>query len=479
MPSTPISHVLLRRKRRLLAPDIKFYPYATGRPSSGKKDMKEEVVRLGVDLSLSVAESMFLLSDDIHTLLWFCYKLWRCTIPHWELVSERLLRVIYHVYSKDIKPKKNAVHQNGANSAQFHLIRATWKDFSDGIIVLHRLVKVLRRNDWSFDDPLLSSAIAKCKQVLKRLEDELRSAKHVSESNGFAREIVESNTSALWESLFDEEAVDLWKSSLFDEEAGEEPANEIKIRILRDLFHPIMGGNSWHGYANPKAPLGHIQMQSLPVYSPYIPPVYSPYILGKDFAKQELKEEVVRLGVELSLHVAGSMLYLCDDIRSMLRFCYKFLEDARKDLAPDSPVMKSLLGVIHYVNSKYIKPKNGVCQNGGHSVQSVTLESFGTGIRDLDLLVSILRSGVSYLDAREYTSTIEAALKEVDETLRCAKDVLEANGFARDAMESKILDLWKPLFDKETEESWSLSAVRLGIFSDLFHPLVEEKSSKT
>ncbi|CAL9221096.1 unnamed protein product [Arabidopsis halleri] len=225
---------------------------------------------------------------------------------------------------------------------------------------------------------------------------------------------------------------------------------------------------------------------SLPVYSPYIPPVYSPYILGSDFAKQELKEEVVRLGVELSLHVAGSMFYLCDDIRSMLRFCYKFLEDARKDLAPDSPVMKSLLGVIHYVNSKYIKPKNGVCQNSGQSVQSVqwrliwtTLESFGTGIRDLDLLVSILRSGVSYLDAREYTSSIEAALKEVDETLRCAKDVLEANGFARDAMESKILDLWKPLFDKETEESWSLSAMRLGIFSDLFHPLVEEKSSKT
>ncbi|KAG7583173.1 hypothetical protein ISN44_As08g027010 [Arabidopsis suecica] len=146
-----------------------------------------------------------------------------------------------------------------------------------------------------------------------------------------------------------------------------------------------------------------------------------------------MKEEVVRLGVELSLHVAGSMFYLSDDIYNMLRFCYKLLEDARKDLAHNSPVMKSMIGVIHYVNSKYIKPKNGVCQN------------------EVEEAISMAES-------------LRLVLKEVDETLRCAKDVLEANGFVRDAMESKILDLWKPLFDKETEEAWSLNAVRLGIF---------------
>lgn len=117
---------------------------------------------------------MFLLCDDIRTLLWFCYKLWRCIIPHWDPVSETLLRVIYHVYSKDIKPK-NAVYHDGANSVQFQLIKTTWKDFSDRIIVLHRLVKVITRKDWSFDDRLLSSAIAKCKQVVKRVEDKLRS----------------------------------------------------------------------------------------------------------------------------------------------------------------------------------------------------------------------------------------------------------------------------------------------------------------
>ncbi|CAH8261638.1 unnamed protein product [Arabidopsis lyrata] len=337
--------------------------------------------------------------------------LWRCTIPHWELVSERLLRVIYYVYSKDIKPK-NAVYKDGSKSVQFQLIKTTWKDFSDGVIVLHRLVKVLGRKDWSFDDRLSSSTIEKCKQVLKRVDDELRSAKPVSESNGFTREIIESKISDLWVSLFDEEVVDLWKSSLFDEEAGQEPAKVIKIRVLRDLFQPIMG-NSWHCYANPKAPLRHSEMQRLPVYSPYIWPVYSPYILRNDFAKQEMKEEVVRLGVEISLHVVGSVFYLYDDIYNMLRFYYKLLEDAKKDLAHNSPVMKSLIGVIHYVNTKYIKPKNGVCQNGGQSVQWrliwTTLESFGTGIRDLDLLVSIRRSGGSYLDGREFASSIEKA----------------------------------------------------------------------
>lgn len=34
-------------------------------------------MRLGVELSLYVVQSMFLLYDDTRTTLWFCYKLWR------------------------------------------------------------------------------------------------------------------------------------------------------------------------------------------------------------------------------------------------------------------------------------------------------------------------------------------------------------------------------------------------------------------
>lgn len=186
----------------------------------------------------------------------------------------------------------------------------------------------------------------------------------------------------------------------------------------------------------------------------------------------------MQLGLELSLHVAELMFLLSDDIRTMLLFCYKLWIDAKRDLKPDSPVVERLLRVMHYVYSKYIKPKNGVYQIGGQSVQfrliMTTWENLNTGIRDLDLLVKILRREGSFLDGREFTSSIEEALKKVDEKLRSTKDVSEANGIVRDVMESNILDFWKSLFDKETEVAWTVEVMKDGIICDLFNPVCNE-----
>ncbi|ESQ28990.1 hypothetical protein EUTSA_v10023974mg, partial [Eutrema salsugineum] len=195
----------------------------------------------------------------------------------------------------------------------------------------------------------------------------------------------------------------------------------------------------------------------------------------RDFAKQELKEEVVQLGVELSLYVAESMFLLCDDISCMLRFCFKLWRD---DLKPSSPLGERLLRVMHYVYTGHIKPRNGVCQIGGKSVQweliRTSLENFGTGIRYLHELITILTVG-GFLDGREFTTHIEDALKKVEEKLRCAKDVSEANGFAREAMKSNIWDLWKSLFDTKTEQGWTQKVMRDEILYKMFPAFLKEE----
>ncbi|VVA98002.1 unnamed protein product [Arabis nemorensis] len=230
------------------------------------------------------------------------------------------------------------------------LVRIIWPDFSDGIVILRRLVLTLGGKDCTFDDRLLTSAIAKYKQVLKKLDDKLRrtAEKHVSDGNGFSRETIESSKyiSDLWKSLFDEEV-------------------EARSRIISDLFQPILSGEYWQS-----------EIPTLPVLSLYI--------LGKDFAKEEMREEVARLGVKLSLYVADSMFLLCDDIRCMLRFCFKLWRDAKMDLTPCSPVVEKLLRVIHYVYLTHIKPKNGVYQIGGKSahwdlILTTCWENFCTG----------------------------------------------------------------------------------------------------
>ncbi|CAN7138139.1 unnamed protein product [Brassica rapa subsp. narinosa] len=173
------------------------------------------------------------------------------------------------------------------------------------------------------------------------------------------------------------------------------------------------------------------------------------YAIGEDFANREnLIEEAVRLGVELSLYAAESMFLVCDDIRSVLLFCERLWLAVEKDMSQphDSPVIERLLRVFHYVYFylKHIKPKNGgVFRDGGTS----------------------------------FTPTsIDKALKNIEKKLRHAKAVSKANGFARDAMESDVLVMWKSLFDKPTEDLWTVKLKRLGILNDMFHPLNKERA---
>uniref|UniRef100_M4EK79 Uncharacterized protein n=1 Tax=Brassica campestris TaxID=3711 RepID=M4EK79_BRACM len=394
---------VVRRK----PPSFRFYPYTSG-SASGKKDMKDEVIRLGVEFSVSVAESMFLLCDDIRTMLFISLTLWKYVLPEGNPVVERLFLLIHYIYSKDIKPKNGVLYQNGeGKSAQWNLIKTTWNDFVCGIIVLNRLVLVLRVKDCSYDDRLLLSAIAKYKQELKNLEGKLRSAKDVSEANGFARETIKSNIFPFWKSLFDEQ--------------------------------------------------------------------------GRNFAKQELKDEVVRLGVELSLYIAQAMFLLCDDIRSMLWLCYKLWRDAgRRYIYPNSLVLERVLRVIHYVYFKYIEPKNGVYRNGGLSVQIrlaiPTWENFDDVILSLNVLVLVLRQEGRCASGRNFMSSMEEQLKKVEEKLRCGKVVSEANGFRREVIEPSFFGLWKSLFNKEAnnEATQTLKVIKNRILSDLFLPLHNE-----
>lgn len=79
---------------------------------------------------------------------------------------------------------------------------------------------------------------------------------------------------------------------------------------------------------------------------------------------EKQKEEAVRLGVEFSLLVAEAMFVLSDDIRSVLLFCFWLLKYAEKS-DYNGPVVRRVFLVIEYVFETYIKPKNGVYQDGG------------------------------------------------------------------------------------------------------------------
>ncbi|WZZ40238.1 hypothetical protein YC2023_036497 [Brassica napus] len=432
---------LVLRRLRPLAGSFRYYPYT--RTFSGKEDIKAEVMRLGVEFSVHVAQSMLLLCDDIPTLSWFCYMLWKGVIRGQNHVLERLLRVMHFVYSKYIKPKRTATSQDCGNSVQWELIRNTWKHFADGVIILNRFDWFLRTNITYFDERQLSSAIDKYKQqVLEKLDDKLRS---LSEVNGFAKVTIESNISALWKSLFDD---------------GETISRAVESRFLRDLFMPIF-----------RKPLPR-DILAMPVVS-------SPYILGKNFETEELKEESVRLGVELSLYVAQSMFSLCDDIRTMLWFCYRLWRDAKAGAINEGHVMDRLLLVMHYVYTKYIKPTNGVYQIDGNNsarwgVMWETDKIIGYQFRMLNCTVYLLKAGGTC--GREATSSpVEEGVKKLVETLECVRSVSKAYGFARDAMETDILDMWKSLFDTEAKEArHTLRAIKQGIIHDLFLPLFNE-----
>ncbi|XP_010419346.1 PREDICTED: uncharacterized protein LOC104705051 [Camelina sativa] len=173
---------------------------------------------------------------------------------------------------------------------------------------------------------------------------------------------------------------------------------------------------------------------------------YSPYTIGtKEKQKQEQKEEAVRLGVELSLFLAEAMFLLSNDIRSML-----------------------------YVFETYIKPKNGVYQDGGKSIQwdqfKLSSYYFAFGVRVLARIVSVLKTGglVKPSGVERY----KQELKKLEENLSYVKDVSKANGFAREAIESNILHFWKSLFETTPE----MINPNKTIVLELFTPLLNEAS---
>ncbi|ESQ42145.1 hypothetical protein EUTSA_v10014714mg [Eutrema salsugineum] len=196
---------------------------------------------------------------------------------------------------------------------------------------------------------------------------------------------------------------------------------------------------------------------------------------------QEMKEELLRLGVELSLYVAQSMFVLCDDVRTVLRFCYTIWIDAKVGAVNESHVIDRLLRVMHYVYTNYIKPKNGVVydqnDDGNDSVQWELIRvCFGGGFDFLSHVVYSLKSGETCRD-RELANLVEQGVKNIEEMIGSVKGVSEANGFVWDDMESIILDMWKSLFDEEAEAkeaTLTLNSIKNGIIRDLFLPLSNE-----
>ncbi|CAN6885035.1 unnamed protein product, partial [Brassica oleracea] len=130
--------------------------------------------------------------------------------------------------------------------------------------------------------------------------------------------------------------------------------------------------------------------------------------------EKEQKEEAVRLGVELSLFMAEAMFILSDDRRSMTYFYF----------------VSAIRGLAHIVSTLEI----------GCLVKPSVFEQYN----------------------RE--------LKKLEENLGSVKDVSEAFGFAREAIESEILPLWKSLFESNSQ------VIKLDktINSELLRPLLNE-----
>ncbi|XP_010500024.2 PREDICTED: uncharacterized protein LOC104777461 [Camelina sativa] len=197
---------------------------------------------------------------------------------------------------------------------------------------------------------------------------------------------------------------------------------------------------------------------------------YSPYTLR---TKEKQKEEAVRLGVEFSLFVAEAMFLLSDEIRSMLVFCFWLFKYAGKRKF-DGPVLGRVFHVIQYVFVTYIKPKNGVYQDGGKSIQWEQFKTsscyFSIGIRVLTRIVSVLEAGafVKPSGLKHYNQE----LTKLEENLRSVKDVSVANGFAREAIQSNIFHIWKSLFETTPE----MISPNKAIVIELFRPLLNEAS---
>ncbi|CAA7015364.1 unnamed protein product [Microthlaspi erraticum] len=183
-------------------PSCRYSPYTSKQVpnfTNEKKKQKEEAARLGAELSLYVAEVMFLLSDDMRSLLRFCY--WLLSFVGKQQVNGpvvgRLFVVIEHVFETYIQPK-NRVYQDGGKSIQWELVGTFGEDFSHGLGGMLHIVSILRMSGRVSPPGLLYYG-----QKLKKLEDKLTCARHISEANGFAKEAIQPYIVNLWKSLLE------------------------------------------------------------------------------------------------------------------------------------------------------------------------------------------------------------------------------------------------------------------------------------
>lgn len=176
-------------------------------------------MRLGVELSLFMAEAMFLLSDDVSCTIWF--SRWLCKDVGKEdydgPVVGRLFRVFLRVFTTYIKPKVVGVYQPGGSSTsnQWELIKTCSQHFAFLMGGLDRIVSLLKTRSESF--LVQSSVLEYYYQQMKKLDDKLSLAKHVSEANGFSREVINSYVVNLWKSLFEATTIRLYPPISFTE----------------------------------------------------------------------------------------------------------------------------------------------------------------------------------------------------------------------------------------------------------------------
>ncbi|KAG7599285.1 hypothetical protein ISN44_As06g034730 [Arabidopsis suecica] len=212
-----VRHVLRHNKR---LQQSRYSPYTIRTKEKEKEEQKEEAIQLGVDLSLFVAEAMFLLSDDIRSMLVFCFWLFKYAGKRKfdGPVVGRVFYVIQYVFVTYIKPK-NGVYKDGGKSIQWEQFKTSSYHFGFGVRVLARIVSILK-----IGSLVKPSGFKYYNQELKKLEESLRSVKDVSAANGFSREAIESNIFHLWKSLF---------------ETTPEMINPTKSIVI-ELFRPLL-----------------------------------------------------------------------------------------------------------------------------------------------------------------------------------------------------------------------------------------------
>ncbi|ESQ38894.1 hypothetical protein EUTSA_v10001845mg, partial [Eutrema salsugineum] len=193
-----LTHRVVRHNKRLR--ESRYSPYVKGTAFTKMEEkQKEEAVQLGVELSLFVAEAMFLLSDDIRSVSLFCFWILRRAGngDYRGPAVGRVSRVIQYVFATYIKPKKRVYH-DGGKSIQCQLIGTFQKNFIFGMRGLAHIVSILK-----IGGLVKPSVLEHYNQELKKLEENLRSVRDVSEANGFSRELIEFNILHLWKSLFE------------------------------------------------------------------------------------------------------------------------------------------------------------------------------------------------------------------------------------------------------------------------------------